>query len=66
MVTSYIINPFTEYQDWFEIIERLNKWELRIITNKRLWELIECEEKIKNIDNVLRKKQYHNSITLSN
>lgn len=66
MFTTYIRNPFIEYQDWFEIINKLNNWEYRLIENKRLWELLECEAKIENIEKTLKNKQYYNSCTISN
>ena len=62
----YINNPFIEYQDWFDIINKLNKWEYRLIENKRLWELLEYEAKIKGMEKILKNKQYYNSCTIWN
>ncbi len=62
----YIFNPFTQYEDGYEIVERIKSWELRVITNKRLGELLECEKKIAKIDNIMNTQQYYNCITISN
>lgn len=66
MQTTYFMNyknPFTKYEDWFELVERIKKWELRVLTNKRLWELLEYEAKIKNIKDVIQNEQLWNSCT---
>ncbi len=56
-------NPFTQYEESFELVERINKWELRVLTNKRLWELLEYEAKIKNIKDIMENEQFWNSCT---
>jgi len=38
------INSFTQYEDGFEIVQN-EKLRIRVISNKRLWELLECEKK---------------------
>ena len=63
---NYIRNPFTKYQDWFEIINKLNNWEYRLIENKRLWELLEYEAKIREMEKIMQSKQYYNNCTISN
>ena len=56
-------NPYTPYEIDYELVQRIKNWELRVIENKRLWELLECEEKIRKMEIIMKNKQYYNTIT---
>jgi hypothetical protein len=56
----------TEYEDWYDILCKLNSWELRLIENDRLWYLLECEKKILQINNIVTSKKTTFSDTISN
>lgn len=62
----YFMNPFFAHEEAYNIFEKIKNWELRIIENKRLWELLEKEAKLKEIQKILQYQQLNNCCTITN